>query len=332
MSIVRNTVVLRNAELGALVVLALFECNAFVSVRFGIKGVFCKENRSNTLRTSRVHGPSPCTRHVHGRLHGPTRAVRGRVHGPFTTVYTAVYTRIRVHRRYKAVYTPYTRPCTRPVHRHIHGQCTRPVHGSANVRVHGPCTRPRTRPVVYMAGRSTGPCTRSQTARYGHVRPVTCTRPVHSPFTAVYTAVYDGRYTAVRHVHTSTPQLKGRVRAMYTSVYTASTQSCTWQVGLQGRVHGPRRHVTAVGPVHGRNAPCTRSCTRPIQSLVHVRLHGPCARPRTQTVCRNGPHRAVACRMGTCTWPGRPAFRTHGPDGPCTQPCNGPVHGRVRAM
>ena len=137
MSIVPNTVVLRNAALGAIVVLALFECNGFVAGRFGMKGVFCKENRSNTLLTSRVHGPRPCTRHVHGRLHGPTRPVRGRVHGPFTAVYTAVYTRIRVHRRYKAVHAPYTRPCTRPVHSRIHGPCTRPVHGSVNDRLHG---------------------------------------------------------------------------------------------------------------------------------------------------------------------------------------------------
>jgi len=155
MSTVLNTVVLRNATLGALVVLAFFESNGFVAVPFGIKGVFCKENRSNTLRTSRVHGPrfGTCTRHVPGRLHGPTRPVRSRVHGPFTAVYTAVYTRIRVHRRYKAVYAPYTRPCTRPVHSRIHGLCTRPVHGTVNIRVHGPCTRPRprTRPVVYTA-------------------------------------------------------------------------------------------------------------------------------------------------------------------------------------
>jgi len=156
----------------------------------------------------------------------------------------------------------------------------------------------------------------------------------------VYTAVYDGRYTAVRHVHTSTPQLKGRVRAMYTSVYTASTQPCTWQAGLHGRVQGPRWHVTAVGHVHGRHAPCTPSCTRPIHSRVHVRLHGPCTRPRTRTVCRKGPHTAAACRLGTCTRPGRPTCRIHGPDCPCTRPCNGrvhgplhgPLHGRVRAM
>jgi len=102
MSIVRNTVILRNAALGALVVLALFECNGFVTVRFvfGIKGVFCKENRSNTLRTSRVHGPRPCT-----------RPVRGRVHGPFTAVCTAVYTAV-------------TRPCTRHIHGRVHGQYT----------------------------------------------------------------------------------------------------------------------------------------------------------------------------------------------------------------
>ena len=112
MSIVRNTVVLRNAALGALVVLAFFECNAFIAVRFGIEGVFCKENRSNTLHTSRVHGPRPCTRHVHSRLHGPTRPVRGRVHGPFTAVYSRVHTHTctpplqgRVRAIYTAAYT-----------------------------------------------------------------------------------------------------------------------------------------------------------------------------------------------------------------------------------
>jgi len=160
-----------------------------------------------------------------------------------------------------------------------------------------------------------------------------CTRPVHSPFTAVYTAVYDRRYTAVRHVHTSTPQLKGCVRAMYTSVYMASTQSCTWQVGLHSRVHGPRRHVTAVGAMYmvvytSHTQPCTCSSTRPCTR--------PCTRPRPRTVCRNGPHTAVTCRLGTCTWPDRPTCRIHGLDGPCTRPCNGRVHGplrgRVRAM
>jgi len=174
------------------------------------------------------------------------------------------------------------------------------VHG----RVHGPsCTWQ-----VGLPGHVHVP-RQHATAECGPSRP--CIRPAHSPFTAVYTAVYDGRYTAVRHVHTSTPQLKGHIRAMYTSVYTASTPSCTWQVGLHGRVHGPRRHVAAVGRVHGRNPPCTRSCARPIHSRVHVRLHGPCTRPRTRTVCRNGPHTAVACRLGTCTRPSRPTCRIH---------------------
>jgi len=98
MSIVRNTVV-RIAALGALVVLALFECNGFVAVHFGIKGVFCKENRSNTLRTSRVHCPyaavytarsRPCT-----RTHTCTPPLQGRVRA----IYTAVYTARRVHVR-----------------------------------------------------------------------------------------------------------------------------------------------------------------------------------------------------------------------------------------
>jgi len=138
-----------------------------------------------------------------------------------------------------------------------------------------------------------------------------CARPVHSPFTAVYTAVYDGCYTAVRHVHTSTTQLKGRVRAMYTAAYTGRDSTLRpWAVytavtrHVHGRVHVPYRAVYVfvyTGCVHGR---------------VH------------------GPHTAVACRLGTCTRPGRPTCRIHGPDGPCTRPCNGRIHdtlhGRVR--
>jgi len=232
MSIVRNTVVLRNATLGAIVVLALLECNGFVAVRFGIKGVFCKQNRSNTLRTSRVHGPRPCTRHVHSRLHGP---------------FTAVYTRIRVHRSYKAVYAPYTR------HSRIHGPCTRPVHGSVSVRVHGSCTRPRTRPVVYMAGRPTGPCTRSQTARYGRVRTVT----------AVYTArsqpVHGSVYSRVRR------PLHGRPTRAY--IYTAVKRPCTRHVDVH--VHG---HYTVVYMAGRPTRPCTRAETARCG-------RGPCTRP-----------------------------------------------------
>ena len=109
MSIVRNTVVLRNAALRALVVLALFECNGFVAVRYDIKGVFCKENRSNTLRTSRIH--------VHSRLHGPTRPVRGRLHGRVTC----------------RAYGPCTRTFTEPCTGRVHGPCIRLYTG----RVHG---------------------------------------------------------------------------------------------------------------------------------------------------------------------------------------------------
>jgi len=158
MSIVRNTLVLRNAALGALVVLALFECNAFVAVRFSIKGVFCRENRSNTLRTSRVHGSRPCTLHVDGRLHGPTRPV----HGPLHTHTCTPPLQGRVCAIYTAVYTASTQPYTQAMYtartRLGKYSCTPAVY-------YRPCTRPRTRPVVYMAGRPTGPCTRSQMAR-----------------------------------------------------------------------------------------------------------------------------------------------------------------------
>ena len=159
---------------------------------------------------------------------------------------------IRVHRRYKAVYAPYTRPCTRPVHSRIHGPCTRPVHGSVNVGVHGPCTRPRTRPFVYMAGRPTGPCTRSQTARYGRVRPVT----------AVYTArsqpVHGSVYGRVGR------PLQGRPTRAY--VYTAVKRPCTRHVHF--RIHGqytvlymagrPARPCTQAETARCGRGPCTR--------------------------------------------------------------------------
>ena len=167
------------------------------------------------------------------------------------------------------------------------------------------CKRPHTRPVVYMAGRPTGPCTRSQMARYRRVRPVT----------AVYTArsqpVHSSVYGRVRRL------LHGCPTRAY--VYNAVKRPCTRYV------HGPRRHVTAVGRVHGRNTPCTRSRTRPIQST--------CSSTRAVNTAA---YTAVACRLGTCTRSGRPTCRIHGSDGPCTRPCNGrvhgPLHGRVRAV
>jgi len=125
-------------------------------------------------------------------------------------------------------------------------------------------------------------------------------------YTGRYTAVYALRRRPKTAVYTASVHGRKHVHGQYTVVYMAGrpTRPCT-------------RAETA------RYVPCTRSCTRPIHSRVHVRLHGPCTRPRTRTVCRNGPHTAVACRLGTCTRPGRPTCRIHGPDGPCTQPCNG---------
>ena len=216
-SIVRNTVVLHNTTLGALVVLALFECNGFVAVRFSIKGVFCKENRSNTLRTTRVHRPRPCTRHVHGRLHGPTRPVHGRVHSRVHTHTSTPPLQGRVRAIYTAVYTASTQLYTRAMYTARRRLCK------------CSCTR-----VVYTAAYTA----RSQPVHgsvYGRVR-----RPSHGHPTRAY--VYTAVYTRIR------------VHRRYKAVYTASTQSCTWQVGLHGRVHRPRRHVTAVGRVHGRNA------------------------------------------------------------------------------
>jgi len=206
MSIVRNTVVLRNAELGALVVLALFECNEFVAVRFGIKGVFCKQNRSNTLYTARVP-----------------------VHGTYKAIYTAIYT-VR-HGPYAAVYTARSRPCTQPcTHAYVYTAVTRPCMRHIHGRVHGQYT------AMYM-GRLHGPsCTwqvglpghlrvprRHATAVWGPSRP--CTRPVHGsvygrvrrPLHGCPTRAYV--YTAVkrpctRHVHV-------RIHGQYTVVYMA---------------------------------------------------------------------------------------------------------------
>jgi len=155
-------------------------------------------------------------------VHGTYTAIYTVRHGPYEAVYTAVYARVRVHRRYKAVHAPYTRPCTRPVHSRIHGPCTRPVHGSVNVRVYGQCTRPRTGPVVYMAGRPTGPCTCSQTARYGRVRPVTAVYTVRSQ------PVHGSVYGRVRR------PLHGCPTRAY--IYTAVKRLCTRHVHV--RVHG----------------------------------------------------------------------------------------------
>jgi len=117
MSIVRNTVVLRNAALGALVVLSLFECNGFVAVRFGIKGVFCKENVV-----------THCARAVY--------TARVPVHGTYTAVYTARSLPCTQPCTHAYVYTAVTRPCTRHIHGRVHSQYTAVYTG----HVHGPYT------------------------------------------------------------------------------------------------------------------------------------------------------------------------------------------------
>ena len=41
----------------------------------------------------------------------------------------------------------------------------------------------------------------------------------------------------------------------------------------------------------------------------------------------NGLYTALACHLGTCTWPGRPTCHVH--DGPCTRPCTRPVYTNI---
>jgi len=102
---------------------------------------------------------------------------------------------------------------------------------------------------------------------YGRVR-----RPLHGlPIRAyVYTAV---KRPCTRHVHV-------RVHGQYTVVYMAGRAT------RPGTLHGPTRHVTAVGRVHGRNTPCTWGRVHVTYSAVYVfvytgrvhgRVHGPYA-------------------------------------------------------
>ena len=48
----------------------------------------------------------------------------------------------------------------------------------------------------------------------------------HGPYAAVYTAVH-GRVHSRVHTHTCTPPLQGRVRAIYTAVYTHDLEDRT---------------------------------------------------------------------------------------------------------
>jgi len=83
-----------------------------------MNGVFCKENHSNTLCTSRVHGPYTARVRIHGRQHGPYAAVYPAVQdGCYTAVHGCLH--VRVHGPYSRLHCPYVymaraRPCTRP--------------------------------------------------------------------------------------------------------------------------------------------------------------------------------------------------------------------------
>jgi len=117
-----------------------------------------------------------------------------------------------------------------------------------------------------------------------------CTRPVYgavyAPYTRpcirpVHSGIHDGPCTSPVH-----GSVNVRVHGL------VHCPSCTWQVGLPGRVDVPRRHAMAVcGPLYvARSMQCIRPCTtavtavrdvhvytavkRPCTRHVHVRLHG----------------------------------------------------------
>ena len=211
-----------------------------------------------------VFGPSrpaytaPYTGHVHGCVRAVHTAVyttrirprtcvyvyKGRVHGRVRAIYSAENGRL--HGRIQPCNVSCIRPCTgrigsctRQCTGHVHGRfrpCILPflaVYIARTRPCNGPCTRPlhgHTRAVwaVYTAGRPTGPCTRSQTARCGRVRPVTAvykarSQPVHGSLCGRVRRPLHGRPTRA-YVYTA---VKRPCTCKYTSVYTASTQSCT---------------------------------------------------------------------------------------------------------
>ena len=128
------------------------------------------------------------------------------------------------------------------------------------------------------------PCTQPCTHAYVYTavtRP--CTRHIHGQYTAVYTG----------HVH-------GRVHC----------PSCTWQVGLPGLVHVPRRHATAVYTVRSQHGCPTRAYVytavkRPCTRHVHVRVHG---------------QYTVVYMAGRPTRPSTRAETARCGRGPCTRP------------
>jgi len=113
--------------------------------------------------------------------------------------------------------------------------------------------------------------------------------------------------------------------------------SCTWQVGLPGHVHIPRRHATAVC---GPSRPCTRPVHRPFTTVYTGTQHvtRPCTRPCTRHVTRPCT-RPVRGRTTALYTPSSRARRIHGgvmsaytcpvspAHGPCTRRWTGRVDG-----
>jgi len=104
--------------------------------------------------------------------------------------------------------------------------------------------------------------------------------------------------------------------------------SSTWQVGLPGRIHVPRRHATAVC---GQLRPC---CSEPVHGSVYGRvrrpLHGRSTRAYVYTAvkrpCTRHVHVRVHGQYAVVYMAGRPtrpctrAKTARYGRGPCTQP------------
>ena len=232
------------------------------------------------------------------------RPVHGRVHSRVHTHTCTPPLQGRVRAIYTAVYTARTRLCK--------CSCTRAAYTAR--RVHG--------------RRPTGPCTRSQTARYRRVRPVT----------AVYTARSRSVYGRVRR------PLHGRPTRAY--VYTAVKRPCTRHVHV--RVHG---QYTVVYMVGSHTRPCTRAETARY-AYTCLRVQGPCTHvygtsTQPKTAVYTAVHGRVTCRVYGHVW--AVSARVHGSvlavctavflpfsavyiarTRPCNGPCTWPLHGRVQ--
>jgi len=179
---------------------------------------------------------------------------------------------------YTTVYTGRTRSCT----------ClwTRTVYMTAYTarRVHGTVG---TYTAVY-TGRH-GPCTAVFTARSRQCI-WSCRTAVRRPSYRCI-RVHRRYKPRMRHVHGRVhgprPTRSRIHRPVHGGVHVrvhcrVHGPSCTWQVGLHGRVHGRRRPVTAVcSRLRPCTRPCTCSCTRTVYTAsgVHAGTRR-CTRPR----------------------------------------------------